>query len=144
VAKLIRNRVTERDIRDWMSKNGYEGGSANLELVELHAIERPGWKQLFRFEAKVRKKAPASEELPAKAYVWGVVLDDERKSGSERTQVAIFESEEKQLKQLERLSDGMLTANHNRDRTDGGWMVLAIAVLFVLVFFAIAIAKKFL
>lgn len=144
MAKLIRNRVTERDIRDWMSENGYDGGSANLELVELYAIQRPGWKQLFRFEAKVRKKSETSDESAKKDRVWGVVLDDERKPRDQRTQVAIFDSEDEQLDQLEKLSEGMLKSNHNRDRATGGWMVVPIAVVFVVVFLAIAMAKKFL
>jgi hypothetical protein len=52
VKDVIRSRSAEKDIRDWLSENGYSGNSARFAEVELHAIMRPGWLQVFRFELK--------------------------------------------------------------------------------------------
>lgn len=143
MAKLIRNRVTERDIRDWMSLHGFEGGSATLDSVELYAIKRPGWKQLFRFEGKARKSSHDDENHPKKE-IWGVVLDDERKPAGQRTEVAIFYSPEEQKKQLDRLAEGMLLPKRNTDRAGGSLPIIAIGLIVLLIFFSIAMAKRFL
>ena len=39
---LLRNRVTEKDLRDWFSRQGWDGKSGSVEELELIAIERPG------------------------------------------------------------------------------------------------------
>ena len=118
---LIRNRVTERDIRDWLNENGYHGGSAVLESVELYAIERPGWRQLFRFSGRVRLQSADPYETPKRMPVWGVVLDDERKPLGQQTQVTLCDREIDQLEQLSKLSDGMITASKSDDRSCGIW-----------------------
>ncbi len=74
--KLIRNRVAEKDIRDWLSDNGYHGSSARLEHVELHAIGRPGWLQVFRFAGQV--KTLDNQWLD----IFGVLRDDEALSAN--------------------------------------------------------------
>jgi hypothetical protein len=138
---LIRNRVTERDVREWLDLNGYEGKSAILESVELHAIKRPGWQQLFRFRGEVRLRSSDSHER--RTSVWGVVFDDERRPRGQQTEVSLFETEADQLEELEILSVDMLTANRNRDGA-GAWTLLLLGLLFVTILFVIAMAKKYL
>ena len=49
----IGNKSAEKDIRDWLAENGYLGKSAKFGEIELHAIKRPGWRQIFRFDFPV-------------------------------------------------------------------------------------------
>jgi hypothetical protein len=139
---LIRNRVTERDIRDWLQNNGYEGGSAKLESVELHAIQRPGWKQLFRFAGMIRRQSNDADDVAPKVPVWGAVLDDERQSDAKRTQVFLFETEQDQLGKLKELSSGMLTSNRSGENASVR-MLFVMAFFAVLVFLLIAMVKSF-
>lgn len=140
---LIRNRVTERDIREWLRDNGYEGGSAILESVELYAIKRPGWKQLFRFNGKVRPQAAESDEVTPRVPVWGVVLDDERLPRGQRTQVHLCDSIEQQQERLDELSVDMLKATRSEDRVLSGWVLLAMVAFGGMVLFLIAMVRRF-
>ena len=69
---IISNKVAEKDIRTYLSSNGYFGRSAKFEELELHAIERPGWLQVFRF--KVRAKNVDDQWK----LLFGAMKDDER------------------------------------------------------------------
>ena len=69
---LIRNRSAEKDIREWLSSQGMCGRTAEFCEVELHAIQRPGWLQIFQFEVKVRN---ANKE---KLHFYGAMRSDER------------------------------------------------------------------
>ena len=75
----IRNRVTEKDLREWLDQAGFAGQFANIDELELHAIERPGWVQIFRFEVSVRESEADAESERPWLNRWGVILDDERK-----------------------------------------------------------------
>ena len=141
---LVRNRVTEKDIREWLDRNGYYGLTANLDSVELFAIKRPGWEQLFRFHGKVRVRGVDDESHVERILVWGVVVDDERRPKGQRTVVTLCNSEEEQEQQLSLLSEGMLKATRNQDRVAGGWPLLLIGLSFVAVFIIVAIAKRYL
>ena len=70
--KLLRNGSAERDIRDWLNDNGYYGRSAKFTELELHAIKRPGWLQIFRFTLTAKSATDDWHELH------GVLRDDER------------------------------------------------------------------
>jgi hypothetical protein len=71
---FAKNRTTEKDIRTWLNANGFEGKSLEVIDVELYAVERPGWLQIFRF--RVRE---GTDEY------FGVVRDDERLRGKDKT-----------------------------------------------------------
>ena len=45
------DREMELAIRKHLTKNGFFGGTAKLQNVRLVAVQRPGWLQVFRFEA---------------------------------------------------------------------------------------------
>ena len=111
-SNVIRNRVTEKDVRAWMDKNGFYGGSAEIHRLELHAIERPGWLQIFSFEARVKSRKDS--EHPWRE-LYGVVKDDERRRGANKTKVELFGSIEQQTEKLEQWSQGLIAKKTNGD-----------------------------
>ena len=137
----IGNRATEEDIRNWLDANGYVGRTARISDLELHAIKRPGWVQVFEFhlrskaclapDADERDEDPDKESEPAWLERFGVVLDDERKRTQDlRTQVWIFEEKEQQQAKLESVSKGMLVKNSGSDSTALLWIAVT-AILFM-------------
>ena len=115
IRKLIGNRVTERDIRDHLKTAGFEGDIARFREVELHAIRRPGWKQLFRFECRVLNQQGNAVQL------FGAVLDDERT----RTEFWWSSNQDEQREKLENWSDGMIVCQPTH-RHSVHWILLAI------------------
>lgn len=72
---LIGNKVAEKDLRTWLQANGYFGRSAEVRELELVAVRRPGWEQVFRFRVRAKRQDESSwDELS------GLFRDDERKS----------------------------------------------------------------
>ena len=104
--KLIRNGTTERDIRDWLTRNGYYGQSAKFEEVELHAIKRPGWLQVFRFSVTAK-----SAEEDQWHDLFGVVRDDER---YRRFEIEVFHRKHERNKLLTDWSEGMIVRRSRR------------------------------
>jgi len=129
LSQLIRNRTTERDIRVWLNENGHYGNSAKFLSVELFAIEPPGWKQVFEFHAQVRR---ADSQPGEWTELWGVVVDDDRRSTQDRTQISIFESPDQQRQQLEIASSDLMTLDLARKRKSNPVMLLALAGIFIL------------
>ena len=78
---LIGNKVVEHDLRGWLDGRGHYGRSAELEELELAAVQRPGWVQVFRFRVRAKNKATGQwEELR------GLARDDDRaKNKADRT-----------------------------------------------------------
>ncbi|QDT09387.1 hypothetical protein [Planctomycetes bacterium K23_9] len=77
----------ERAIRRHLTTDGYFGGTAKLRNVRLVAVQRPGWLQIFRFEATARvdrSNANADEPAPDAEYheLFGLVREDARKDQS--------------------------------------------------------------
>ena len=137
----IGNRVTEKDIRDWLDANGFVGRTAKINDLELHAIERPGWVQVFEFQmrSKIRPtqistyqdEESEAELEPAWLDRFGVVLDDERKrTQSLRTQIWVFEDREGQQAKLESVSQGMLVRNSGSNSSALLWIAVT-AILFL-------------
>jgi len=102
--RIYSNRVTEKDIRSWMSSNGFRGGSASFDEIELHAVRRPGWVQLFRFASTVKDADGGAKKL------FGCVLDDERNS----LDIWAFENVNLQRAKLNELSEGMIVQRNHR------------------------------
>ena len=69
---MIKNRATEADIKNWLDLNGWYGSSATFQEIELHAIKRPGWLQVFRFQCQAKSRSDQQW-----AQLWGAVKDDE-------------------------------------------------------------------
>ena len=96
-----RNRLTEQDIREHLDTLGYCGASAKLRDVELVAIERPGWVQIYRFEGD----ATDSEET--RRSFFGVLKDDQRSAAY--PQISLFDTEQERRPLLQQHSRGLLT-----------------------------------
>ena len=60
---LIRNGGTEEDLRDYLTRHDYSGHSAQILHLELMALERPGWVQVFEFHVQAKRINGAWEEL---------------------------------------------------------------------------------
>lgn len=97
---LIRNGVTEKDLRDYLTANGYYGRSANILKLDLKALERPGWVQVFEFHVHAKKQEGNWEEL------YGVVRADER---SDQFDVAFYDNSSRN-DVVQKATDGMITA----------------------------------
>ncbi|MBD3673474.1 MAG: hypothetical protein HUJ26_08100 [Planctomycetaceae bacterium] len=69
---MFKNRSTEKDLRDWFSKQGWDGESGRFEELELIAIQRPGWLQVFRFSGTML------DPNDHKQRICGYCRDDER------------------------------------------------------------------
>mgnify|MGYP000152468585 CR=1 FL=1 len=70
--QLVRNRVTEKEILDELGKQGYHATANSLSQLELYALKRPGWVQVYRFQAQVKNAAGQSRLL------FGALRSDER------------------------------------------------------------------
>jgi hypothetical protein len=105
--KLIKNGSAEKDIRDWLSRNGYYGASARFQEVELHAIQRPGWLQIFRFSVAAKTTEGEWQDL------FGLLRDDDR---YRRLEVRVFEVEPQRNELLDEWSAGLLIRRPSRYR----------------------------
>ena len=100
---MIRNRVTEKDIRNWLHNNGFSGNSAHFEELELHAIRRPGWLQIYRFRVITRRLRGERTEI------FGAVRDDETKTQlKNRLKIMVFEDAQQCNNQLAQWSQGLI------------------------------------
>jgi hypothetical protein len=85
------DRELEHAIRRHLSANGHYGGTAKLQNVRLAAVQRPGWLQVYRFDAIARaipttasssvddEQEDGTDMQPAKyATLYGLVREDIR------------------------------------------------------------------
>lgn len=83
----------EQEIRKHLSKNGYYGKSVKLRNVRLVAVQRPGWLQVFRFEATARLQFEETDGPdPEASYdeLFGLVREDIRHN---ITDVRVFQDQ---------------------------------------------------
>lgn len=128
---LIENRYTEKDIRIWLDAHGYFGNTAKVHELELHAIQRPGWLQVFRFRLEAKSRSGNWVTL------FGAVRDDER---SKEISIQTFEQFSQQQRLLSEWSEGLI--RRKAKSTDEVLSVpkAGLAVLaFVLFMFGIAV-----
>lgn len=138
----ISNRSTEADLRTWLNENGFVGKTAKFGLLELHAIKRPGWVQVFKFCARVKYKPLENRAIISDSVnhlgwrdFFGVALEDEReRKQNERTQVWLFDDQLEQQEKLNSISADFLVCKKGQNGELFG------TVLFVLVVLTIAIA----
>ena len=103
--QLIGNKCIEKDIRDWLSIHGYYGNSAKVLELELHAIERPGWLQVFRFTIEAKTKTGKWETL------FGSARDDERYKD---LTIKAFSNRQRQQQLLSTWSEGLISRQSSR------------------------------
>ena len=97
-------------IRKHLSSHGYFGQMAKLKNVRLVAVQRPGWLQVFRFEATARVAPDGDHDNipdPEAEYheLYGLVRDDIRRKISE---VRVFETEPERRSLFARWSEGLI------------------------------------
>ncbi len=71
----------ENAIRKHLTSHGYFGGSAKLQNVRLAAVQRPGWQQIYRFDAIAKLKPLSEDDSEAEAEfqtLFGLVREDAR------------------------------------------------------------------
>lgn len=107
IKKLVRNKVTEKDIRDHLSANGFFGRTVEFFELELHAIQRPGWIQVFRFHIRAKHSEFGWQEL------FGVVRDDERRA----TDIHFFTDAEDRNATMTELSQDLISLEMMRDQS---------------------------
>ena len=142
----IGNRVTEKDLRQWLTAQGWSGRSAKIDHLDLHAIQPPGWIQVFRFKVAV---VPAYKEEPhendhapqhandnkastAQTF-YGAVRDDERQKSSPTT-IWVFNDQQEQSEKLSELSEGLITLRNGQ--TSAGFFPLLIIFIGLVVLVA--------
>jgi hypothetical protein len=102
------DRDKELAIRQYLTREGYYGGTAKLRNVRLVAIARPGWLQVYRFEVTARLVQKVADDQPDPAPIehelFGLVRDDGRRG----TDVRLFRDEEARKDLFARWSDGLI------------------------------------
>ncbi|QDV64918.1 hypothetical protein [Crateriforma conspicua] len=110
------DREMELSIRRHLTEHGYFGTTAKLRSVRLIAVQRPGWQQVFRFEATARvnpESAQFSEAFSddptdtAAIYheLFGLVREDLRAKISD---TRVFDDSGERAELFRRWSDGMI------------------------------------
>ncbi len=104
------DRDMELTIRRHLTENGYFGGTAKLQNVRLVAVQRPGWLQIYRFEATVRLRPDnPSDDLPDAAAeyreLYGLVKDDIR---HKINTVRVFDDEDERRELFSRWSEDLI------------------------------------
>ncbi len=102
---LIGNKSAEKDIRDWLISNGHFRKSAKFAEIELHAIKRPGWLQIFRFH--FMSVTAENESL----QLFGAMRSDERYG---KPNIVIHEDVATRDAQLAEWSEGLITQRRRR------------------------------
>lgn len=77
----------ENAIRAHLTDHGYFGRMAKIEAVRLVAVQRPGWVQIYRFEATARIQQESDDNRPnpeaSYAQLFGLAKEDARKQACE-------------------------------------------------------------
>ncbi len=102
------DRDLEIAIRKHLTQNGYYGNTVKLKNVRLVAVQRPGWLQVFRFEANARvqfAETDGPEPEPVYEALYGLVRDDIR---HKMTSVRVFRDADERRELYRRWSDGLI------------------------------------
>lgn len=97
----VGDREMEIAMRAAMTKKGWRGKSAKFSRVRLVAIQRPGWLQVYAFDAECKSRDENSEDL---TRVFGVVRQDERYN---KVDIECFESAAIRNSVQNKWSDGL-------------------------------------
>ena len=93
------NKVTEKDLRDYLATQSFYANSARVHELELVGIERPGWVQYYQFHVEAKHERDGWTEL------YGLVRDDERQSFD----VQLFDNEEDSRRAVRTATAGCIT-----------------------------------
>ncbi|MDQ3330046.1 MAG: hypothetical protein M3552_05255 [Planctomycetota bacterium] len=119
---LIGNKVAEKDLRGWLQAHGYFGRSAKVFELELVALRRPGWEQVFQFRVRAKRQDESDwDELR------GLFRDDERKR---RFEARLTTSDEDHAVAFAEWTDGMiLPQRRTRGTVELSLIFLAVVIL---------------
>lgn len=92
-------RVTEKEILEWMKANGYVTSAAKLTHVQLYALQRPGWVQVFRFQVEASMAGHPARQL------FGALRSDERYGSP---QICVFDTQADRDHRLQQWSTGLI------------------------------------
>lgn len=121
---MIGNRVTEKDVRLWLDRHGYYGRSARFHELELEAIQRPGWIQVFRFHVTAKHQDGEWVDLH------GVVRDDERERRlDQKTRVAVFDERAERDQLMADWSQNLIRKRTEPVSRMAGLLALTVALL---------------
>jgi|688.fasta_scaffold01940_17 hypothetical protein len=98
-SSIVRHHSIEREILAWLEKKGYRSQSTQFHEVELHAIQAPGWLQIFRFHIEVKNNSLQLVQL------YGALRSDERYGAS---RIQLFEVSVERDLQLNEWSEGLI------------------------------------
>lgn len=118
--RLIANRATEKDLRDHLDNNGFFGASARFVSLELAAIERPGWVQVFNFHAHLKTREGRW------VVRYGICRTDER---SDLFEVSMFDQSDARASAFKNDTSAMIT----RERRQQHWSMVPLLLLFLFV-----------
>lgn len=103
------DREMEQSIREHLSREGYYGNTAQLSNIRLVAVQRPGWVQVFRFDARARVQSEDQDEGPDEPphyeVLFGLLRDDARQS---KTRIEVVHSESERKEWFARWSEGLI------------------------------------
>lgn len=99
-ANWVGDRDMELAIRDALTRDGLRGKAAKISKVRLVAVKRPGWLQIYSFDAVWVEDAVETPSPP----VFGLVRQDERYN---RTEVRIHTSVTARNQLLRQWSEGL-------------------------------------
>lgn len=118
--KIVGNRYTERELREYLTENGYFGGSVTFLKLELAGMERPGWVQLFEFHVQAKAQTGEWQEL------FGTCRSDER---FKKFDVELHDTEKAQRRSITSQPAQMITL----ERPDRHWSYRPLLILFCLI-----------
>ncbi len=96
----------EQSIRRHLSAYGYFGNTAKIRAVRLVAVQRPGWRQVFRFEVVARVAVDDDTVAePQHHDLVGLVREDFRRGESD---VRVFRDPAERTELFARWSDGLV------------------------------------
>lgn len=99
-AHWVGDRDMELAIRNALTRDGLRGRAARISKVRLVAVQRPGWLQVYSFDAVWVEDAVETPSPP----VFGLVRQDERYN---RTEVKIHTSVNARNQLLRQWSEGL-------------------------------------
>ena len=119
--RLFRNRSTEKDVRDYLQENGFQAASARFDDLELTAIKRPGWVQIFRFGVRVLDDRGKSHQF------LGVARDDDRTT----IEVFLTDSAIEQNRVIDEWSVGLIILRREKSRLNSLFLTVFGLIFFI-------------
>ncbi len=127
---LIGNRVIEKQLRSYLNDHGYASQTAQFSRIDLVAIQRPGWVQVFAFEVRAKERNGGWNNL------LGICRDDER---FKQFEVEFGKEPDVCRDQLATWTTDLITL----DRPPRHWLQTALLALFLVVLLAVSLIALF-